>query len=144
MDQKFKYLRNILSKDGLRFSLDPVQLYATAYQQALAMIDIEYSSAVRQNCIKNYLISLSVRELEATALDVSSCLSKLNRLILKLSRQMPQSHGGDAHRSSSYGKQYYHTEGHMTHSPEWQLIVYLPTNYTGSSRHPSSLTKRPN
>lgn len=98
MDQKLQYLHDILSKDALCFYLDALQPYATTYQQAVTMIDREYNSPVRQNRIKNYLNSLRVREFGETGLDVSSCLSKIYKLVLKLSRQVPQSHRGDAHR----------------------------------------------
>lgn len=62
------------------------------------MIDREYNSPVRQNCVKNYFTNLRVRKFEENGMDVLVSLSKVYEPILKLSRQVPPSYYGDAHR----------------------------------------------
>lgn len=96
--QKLQYLHNILSKDAQRFYLDRVAHYATTFQQAIDMINQEYNSPVRQTRVKNFLNSLRVSEYVDQGMEVSSALAKVYRLILQLSRQVPASHRGDAHR----------------------------------------------
>lgn len=88
----------MLKKDALRYYLDAVQLYATTFQQEVAMIDREYNFPVRQNRVKKYSTSLRVRECKENCVEVSAGLSKAYKLIQKLSRQVPQSHREDAHR----------------------------------------------
>lgn len=96
--QKFQYLHNILRRDALRFYLDRVQNYATNFPQAVEMIDREYNSPVRQTRVKNYLNGLRVSEFVTEGTEISSALAKVYKLILKLSRQVPASHRGDAHK----------------------------------------------
>lgn len=96
--QKLQYLHNILSKDASRFYLDRVAHYATTFQQAVEMIDQEYNSIVRQTRVKNYLNNLRVSDFEANGDEISVALMKVYKAILKLSRQVPVSHRGDAHR----------------------------------------------
>lgn len=88
----------MLLKDALRVHLDAVQPYATTFQQAVGMIDRKYNSSVRQNCVKNYLKSLRVKDFEENGMNVSFRLSKLYKLISKLSRQVFPSRHKDAHR----------------------------------------------
>lgn len=76
-DQKLQYLHIVLWKDALRFYLNAVQPYTTTFQQAVAMIDREYNSPVRQNRVKNYLTSLRVKNFEENGMDISFSLSKM-------------------------------------------------------------------
>lgn len=57
-DQTLYRLHNVLSKIALCYYLDAVQPFTTTFQQAVAMIDREYTSLVRQNSVKIYLTSL--------------------------------------------------------------------------------------
>lgn len=61
MDQKLLYFHNVLSMNTLRFYLDTVQLHVISFQQAVAIIERDYKSSVRQNRVNNYLKSLRVR-----------------------------------------------------------------------------------
>lgn len=96
--QKLQYFHNVLSKDAHRFYLDRVQSYATSFHQAVEMIDREYNSPVRQARVKNYLNSLRVSDYVAKGTEISMALTKVYRQILQMSRQVPISHQGDAHR----------------------------------------------
>lgn len=62
------------------------------------MIDRNCNFPVRQNRVKNYLTSLGVREFNESGMEVSVSFSKNYKLVLKLSRQIPPAHRGDAHR----------------------------------------------
>lgn len=96
--QKLQYMHNILHKDAHRFYVDRVKAYATTFDQAVRMIDSEYNSPVRQNRVKNVLTSLRVTNFMNENVDTAMALAKVYKLILKLSRQVPFSHRGDAHR----------------------------------------------
>ena len=52
--------QNLLQGDAKRFYLDKVDGYATSFQQAVAMLEDEYNSTVRETRVKNYLNSLRV------------------------------------------------------------------------------------
>lgn len=92
MEQKLQSLHNVLSTDALRFYLDAVQPHATTFKQAVAMNDQEYNSPVCQNRVKNYLTSLRVREFVGNGMEVSTRLSKVYKLTLKLFGQVPPLH----------------------------------------------------
>lgn len=96
--QKFQYLRNILCKDAQQFFLDRVEVFVTNFDQAVDMIGREYNSPVRQTRVNNYLNSVRVLDLVPKKLEVFVALSKVYRQILQLSRRVPPSHHGDAHR----------------------------------------------
>lgn len=97
MNQKFQYLHNILTKDAQRLCQTHVQKYATSFQEAVAMIETEYSSPVRQARLENYLSGLRLSNFVAQGSEIVAALSKFYKLILNLSRQVPPSHMGDAH-----------------------------------------------
>lgn len=96
--QKLQYLHNLLRGYAKRFYLDKVDGYATSFQQAVQMLELEYNSAVRQTRVKNYLNSLRITSFTAEGTEVSAALSNLYKAIIKLSRQAPRSHQGDAHK----------------------------------------------
>lgn len=96
--QKLQYLHNILRNDASRFFLDRVQPYANTYVQAVDMIDKEYNSPVRQTRVKNYLSSLRVSTFVEEGTEISQALAKIYKTILKMSRQVPRTFQGDAHR----------------------------------------------
>lgn len=96
--QKRQYLHNLLLRDALRFYLDQVQPFTVTYQQAIDAIHREFNSAVRQARVKNHLNSLRVSAFVSTGIEISIALSNVYKTILKLSRQCPPSHRGDAHR----------------------------------------------
>lgn len=96
--QKLQYIHNLLSKDAKRFYLERVATYAQTFQQAVDMVNQEYNSPVRQTRVKNYLNSLRVSEFVKKGDEKSAALAKVYRLITKLSRQVPASHRGDAHK----------------------------------------------
>lgn len=97
-EQKFQYLHNILKKDAQRYYLTNVKDYAHSFDHAINLIDEEYNSIVRQNRVKNYLNSLRITDFISSTTDEAAALSKVYKAILKLSRQVPLSHRGDAHR----------------------------------------------
>lgn len=96
--QKLQYMHNIVTKDAQRFYIDRVKAYANTFEQAVRMIDEEYNSPVRQARVKNFLSSLRVHDYIRDKIDAATALAKVYKLILKLSRQVPASHRGDAHR----------------------------------------------
>lgn len=96
--QKLKYMNNIVAKDTQRFYIDRVKEYATTFEEAVRMIDEEYNSPVRQARVKKLLNRLRVHYYITDKEDVAMALDKVYKLILKLSRQVPTSHSGDAHR----------------------------------------------
>lgn len=69
-----------------------------SFQQAVEMIDQEYNSIVCQTRVKNYVNNLRVSDFESKGDGTSVALAKVYKIILKLSRQVPTSHRGDAHR----------------------------------------------
>lgn len=96
--QKLQYLHNLLSKDAKRFYLERVSTYAQTFQQAVELVNEEYNSPVRQMRVKNHLNSLRISEFIKKGDEVSVALAKVYKLITKLSRQVPASHRGDAHK----------------------------------------------
>lgn len=97
-NQRLLLMHNILSKDAQRFYLDRVRDYASTFEQAVNMIEMEYNSPVRQTRVKNYLSNLRVSKLVNDGAEVSIALAKVYRQIINLSRQVPASHHGEAHR----------------------------------------------
>lgn len=93
-----QYLQNILYKYALRFYLNIAKPYATTYQQAINMIEQEYTSKVWQTKVKDYLHSLRVSEFVEQSMKMSASLSKVYKFIMKLSYQVPVLHCGDAHK----------------------------------------------
>lgn len=98
LEQKLQYLHNLLCKDSLRSYLTTVQPHEGTFQQAVDRIGIEYNTAVRQACVKNYLSSLGVSSFVKEGAEMSAALARVYKTILKMSRQGPPSHRGDAHR----------------------------------------------
>lgn len=96
--QKLQYFHNLLSRDAKRFYLAKFEIYAHSFQQAVEMINREYSSPVRQTRLKNYFNTLRVSEFVKGGLETSSASAKVYKLINKLSRQVPALHRGDAHK----------------------------------------------
>lgn len=96
--QKLQYLHNLLHGDAKRFYLDKIDGYATGFQQAVAMVNEEYNSHVRQTRIKDYLNAIRVRSFMNKGVSESDSLSKVYKLIVKLSRQAPQAFRGDANK----------------------------------------------
>ena len=62
------------------------------------MIEREYNSVVRQNKVKNFLKSLRMSKYVSEGMDIAVALEKVYKLILKLARQVPLAHRGDAHK----------------------------------------------
>lgn len=89
MCQELLHVRNVLSNDAPSFSLCAVQPYATAYQQAVTVLEREFNSPGLQNWIKNLSNSLIVRKFKATGLSVVTYLSWEYKLIFKVIRQVP-------------------------------------------------------
>ena len=96
--QKLQYLDNLLNGDAKRYYLDKVDGYASSFQQAVSMLENEYNSPVRQTRVKNYLNSLRVSSYITQGVESSAALSKIYNSVIKLSRQAPRSHQGDAHK----------------------------------------------
>ena len=96
--QKLQYLHNLLRGDAKKFYLDKMDGYATSFQQGIEMLEREYNSPVRQNRVKNYLNSLRVTTFVLQGIEMSAALAKVYKSIIKLSRQAPRSHQGDAHK----------------------------------------------
>ena len=96
--QKLQYLHNLLRGDAKRFYLDKVDGYATGFQQAVQIINDEYNSYVRQTRIKDYLNALRISVFMEKGLSASDSLSKVYKIIVKLSRQAPQAFRGDANK----------------------------------------------
>ena len=96
--QKLQYLHNLLRRDAKRFYLDTVEGYATNFDQIISMIEREYNSIVRQKEVKNFLKSLGMRNYVSEGMDIAVALEKVYKLILKVARQVPIAHRGDAHR----------------------------------------------
>lgn len=96
--QKLKYMQNIVTKDAQRFYIDKLKAYANISEQAVNLIGEKYNAPVRQARVKNFLNSLRVHYDIGDKVDGATALEKVYKLILKLSRQVPASHRGDAHR----------------------------------------------
>ena len=96
--QKLQYLHNVLYGDANRYYLDKVDGYASSFQQAVSILEKEYNSPVRQTRVKNYLNSLRVSSYITQGVESSAALSKIHKSVIKLSRQAPRSHQGDAHK----------------------------------------------
>lgn len=89
MDQRLRYLHNLLSKDAHRFYLDFVKPSARTYHDAISLIDKEYNSVVRQTRVKNHLASLRVDHLIDANTDAAAALAKVYKRILSMCRQVP-------------------------------------------------------
>lgn len=100
--QKLQYFFKILSKDAQKFYLERVFTYSQSLRQDFDMYNKEYNSHVRQNRVKNYLSSLHISSLVTKGDELFSAFSMVYPLIKKLSRQIPASHGGDAHKIESH------------------------------------------
>lgn len=61
-------------------------------------MDEEYNSQVRHTRMDNFLNRLKVRDFVTEKTDDVMDLTRVYKLILKVSRQVPSSHRGDAHR----------------------------------------------
>ena len=96
--QKLQNLQNLPNRDAKRYYLDKVDGYASSFQQAVSMLENEYNSPVRQNRVKNFLNSLRVSSYITQGVGSSAALSKIYKSVIKLSRQAPRSHQGDAHK----------------------------------------------
>lgn len=97
-EQRFKYLHNLLRKDAHRFFLDSVKPVAKSYSGAVELLEKEYNSVVRQTRVKNHLNGLRLSQFINDETDVASALAKVYRRILTMSRQVPMTHRGDAHK----------------------------------------------
>ena len=62
------------------------------------MLESEYNYAVRQSKVNNYLGSLRVTSFASQGTEMSDALAKVYNSIIKLSRQAPRYHQGDAHK----------------------------------------------
>lgn len=62
------------------------------------LIEKDYNSLARQNRVKNYLNGLLVSDSTNSTIDAAAVISKLYKVIFKLSRQVPISYDGDSHR----------------------------------------------
>lgn len=97
-EQKLQYLHNLMSKDAHRFYLEKVKPNAKTYVDAVIMIDKEYNSVVRQTRVKNHLSSLRLATYITSEVDTAAALAIVYKRILSMSRQVPPSHRGDAHK----------------------------------------------
>lgn len=97
-EQKRHYLHTLLRKDAARFYSIAVGPYAATFKIAADMTSAQYSSAVRQTQILDYLDGLSHDTFTSTGLSESAALAKVFAEIVCMSSQLPSSHGGDAHR----------------------------------------------
>ena len=74
--QKLQYLHNILRGDAKRFYLDRVDGYATGFQHAVSMVEVEYNSLVRPNGVKTYVSNLRMSSFAAEGLEQPASLEK--------------------------------------------------------------------
>lgn len=98
-DQRLQYFHNILRRNAQRYYVDRVKDYAISIEVAVEMVDKAYNSIVRQTRVKNYLNGLRVSNLMDVRTNAADALSKVYKVILKISRQVPATHRGDAHRA---------------------------------------------
>lgn len=87
---------NIVNKYAHRFYIDSLKAYATTFDHSVRVIDQEYNYPVSQMLVKIFLNSLRIHYYVSDKSDTSMALAKVHKLILKLSRQVPVSHHGDA------------------------------------------------
>lgn len=97
-DQRFRYLHNLLRKDAHRFYLDSVRPNASTYEEAVTLLEKEYNSVVRQTRVKNHLNGLRLTQFINNDTDTAGALAKVYKRILTMSRQVPITHRGDAHK----------------------------------------------
>lgn len=97
-EQKLKYLHNLLRKDAHRFYLESVKPNSETYDNAVELLEKEYNSIVRQTRVKNHLNSLRLTQFITADTDTASALAKVYKRILNMSRQVPLTHRGDAHK----------------------------------------------
>eukprot|EP00170_Pyropia_yezoensis_P005631 contig_22869_g5647 len=90
--QKVQYLHSLLRGDGKRFFLDRVHGTAATFAQAVDMVGAEYNSIVRNDWVKNYLISMRLSALFKNGTDITAALEKTYKTISKLAPQVPRSH----------------------------------------------------
>lgn len=96
--QELQYMHNHFSGDAKRFCLERLDSHATLYQHSMDLIENEYNSQVRQARVKNYLITLRISTFTSELLKEAAALSKIYKVLTKLSPQGPDSHRGDAHK----------------------------------------------
>ncbi len=68
--------------------------YVTTFQQAVEMIEKEYSSKAYQNRVKNFLNGLLMANITSEGLDEPSAMEKVYKPVTKLDLQVPQYHRG--------------------------------------------------
>lgn len=87
-EQTKQYLHNLLRGHTKRYYLDRVDRDFNKFAEAIRRIDIEYSSIVRQNRVKNHLAGLRLSRYIAEGLDELASLEKVYKPIPKLSPQV--------------------------------------------------------
>lgn len=92
--QNLQYMHIIVTLDAQRIYIDPVKTYATTFKQALKTIDEEFNSPVRKTHIKNCLNRRRCQDIFNDQVHDYMALSRLYKVILKISRQVTPSHRG--------------------------------------------------
>ncbi len=92
--KKKQYFHKFLRGYAKRFYLDRVENYVTTFQQAVEMIEKEYSSKAYQNRVKNYLNGLRMAHFTSEGLDEPSAMEKVYKPVTTLDLQVPEYHRG--------------------------------------------------
>lgn len=97
-EKNCQYLHKLLPKDAARFCSGAVETRAVTFQILADMVSVQYSSPVRQTQVFDFLVSLLIDKYVSFGADESASLARIYATIVEMSRQLPPSRRGNAHR----------------------------------------------
>lgn len=96
--EKLSYVHSLVSKHAHREYIERVRPHLTPYSDAIEEIERDYNSAVQQTRVKNHLSNSHISSYVTTDVNTDADLEILYKRILTMSRQVPPSHRGHAHK----------------------------------------------
>lgn len=97
-EQKLRYSHNLLRRDAKRYYLSELEPFAASYADAVRSIRAEYHSAIHQSQAQNTLSSLRMSNFVAEGMTEEKALMETYKTVAKVSKLLPTSHKGEAHR----------------------------------------------
>lgn len=88
--------RNILGKGENLFFLESVKPASGGFQEAVDLLEKEYSFIVGQTLARNHMSSLRIEYLVRDDVDTAATGTKAYKCKPKMSRHMPESHRSDS------------------------------------------------
>lgn len=92
-------MHNKLRKEAHRIFLQSVKFSVTHKNEAAELLEKEYHSFGRQTRIENHFNGLLIEQNVKDDVDIAAALAIVYKCVLKMSRQVPESHPGDSHKT---------------------------------------------